>query len=39
MDLRADEQSLYEGRPSWRALMSFYVSGLIAALVLGGSFG
>ena len=36
MDLRADEQSLYEGRPSWRALMSFYVSGLIAALVLGG---
>ena len=36
MDLRADEQPLYEGRPSWRALMSFYVSGLIAAVVLGG---
>ncbi len=36
MELRADEHQLYEGRPSWKALMSFYVSGLIAALVLGG---
>jgi uncharacterized membrane protein YdbT with pleckstrin-like domain len=36
VDLRADEHQLYEGRPSWKALMSFYVSGLIAALVLGG---
>ncbi len=36
MDLRADEHPLYEGRPSWRALMSFYVTGLIAAVVLGG---
>ena len=36
MNLHADEQPLYEGRPSWRALMSFYASGLIAALVLGG---
>jgi uncharacterized membrane protein YdbT with pleckstrin-like domain len=36
VELRADEHPLYEGRPSWRALMSFYVSGLIAAVVLGG---
>ena len=36
VELRADEHQLYEGRPSWKALMSFYVSGLIAALVLGG---
>jgi uncharacterized membrane protein YdbT with pleckstrin-like domain len=35
MDLRSDETVLYEGRPSWRALLSFYTSGLIAALVLG----
>jgi uncharacterized membrane protein YdbT with pleckstrin-like domain len=36
VELRADEHPLYEGRPSWRALMSFYLSGLIAAVVLGG---
>ncbi len=35
MELRADEHPLYEGRPSWRALMSFYVSGLLAALAIG----
>ena len=35
-DLRSDENQLYEGRPSWRALLSFYAGGLIAALVLGG---
>jgi uncharacterized membrane protein YdbT with pleckstrin-like domain len=35
VELRSGEQQLYQGRPSWRALMSFYVGGLIvAALVL-----
>ena len=35
MELRASEHELYEGRPSWRALMSFYVIGIgLAALVL-----
>jgi uncharacterized membrane protein YdbT with pleckstrin-like domain len=35
MELRASERELYEGRPSWRALMSFYVLGIgVAALVL-----
>jgi uncharacterized membrane protein YdbT with pleckstrin-like domain len=35
MDLRPDERALYEGRPSWRALMTFYVAGLgLAAAVV-----
>ena len=35
MELRADERTLYEGRPSWRALMTFYLSGLgLAAAVI-----
>jgi uncharacterized membrane protein YdbT with pleckstrin-like domain len=35
MDLRADERALYEGRPSWRALMTFYVGGIgLAAVVV-----
>ena len=28
MELRAGETELYAGRPSWRALMSFYVGGI-----------
>jgi uncharacterized membrane protein YdbT with pleckstrin-like domain len=35
MELRAGETELYAGRPSWRALMSFYVGGIgLAAVVL-----
>jgi uncharacterized membrane protein YdbT with pleckstrin-like domain len=35
MELRAHETELYAGRPSWRALMSFYVGGIgLAVLVL-----
>jgi uncharacterized membrane protein YdbT with pleckstrin-like domain len=35
MEMRAGERELYEGRPSWRALMSFYLIGVgVAALVL-----
>jgi uncharacterized membrane protein YdbT with pleckstrin-like domain len=35
VELRTGEKQLYQGRPSWKALMSFYVGGLIvAALVL-----
>jgi uncharacterized membrane protein YdbT with pleckstrin-like domain len=35
MELRAHENELYEGRPSWRALMSFYAGGIgLAVLVL-----
>src|SRR5688500_3723363 len=35
MELRAGESALYAGRPSWRALMSFYLGGIgLAVLVL-----
>jgi uncharacterized membrane protein YdbT with pleckstrin-like domain len=34
MDLRPDEQVLYEGRPAWRALLSFYVAGILLAAVV-----
>jgi uncharacterized membrane protein YdbT with pleckstrin-like domain len=35
MELRAGETELYAGRPSWRALRSFYVGGIgLAVLVL-----
>src|SRR5215211_504771 len=33
MELRDGEHPLYQGRPSWRALMSFYISGLGVALL------
>jgi uncharacterized membrane protein YdbT with pleckstrin-like domain len=39
MELRSGERELYEGRPSWRALMSFYVLGIgvaVAVLVILG---
>ena len=34
MELRANERELYEGRPSWRALLSFYLLGIGIALVV-----
>jgi membrane protein YdbS with pleckstrin-like domain len=34
VELRSGEQALYEGRPSWRALGSFYAGGFIAAALL-----
>jgi uncharacterized membrane protein YdbT with pleckstrin-like domain len=34
MDLHPDEHVLYEGRPAWRALLSFYVAGLVLAAVV-----
>jgi uncharacterized membrane protein YdbT with pleckstrin-like domain len=39
MELRASEHELYEGRPSWRALMTFYIGGIglavLAVVILG----
>ena len=32
--MRAGERELYEGRPSWRALMSFYLLGIGAAVLV-----
>jgi len=34
MELRANENELYAGRPSWRALMSFYAGGVGLAVVV-----
>ena len=34
-DLRQGEEVLYEGRPSWRALLGFYAIGVLAAVVAG----
>ena len=34
MDLHPGEQVVFEGHPSWRALLSFYLGGIAAAVVL-----
>jgi uncharacterized membrane protein YdbT with pleckstrin-like domain len=36
MELHPDEQVIFEGHPSWRGTLSFYVRGLLVALVGGG---
>jgi uncharacterized membrane protein YdbT with pleckstrin-like domain len=35
MDLHPGEEIVFEGRPVWRAILSFYVTGLIGAIVIG----
>jgi uncharacterized membrane protein YdbT with pleckstrin-like domain len=35
MDLHPGEDVVFEGHPSWRALLSFYVYGTIAVAVIG----
>ena len=34
MDLHPGEQVVFEGHPSWRALLSFYIGGVAAALAI-----
>jgi uncharacterized membrane protein YdbT with pleckstrin-like domain len=34
MDLHPDEQMVFEGHPSWRGLLAFYISGVGGALVI-----
>ena len=34
IELRAGEESVYQGHPSWRALASFYLLGLLVGLAL-----
>jgi uncharacterized membrane protein YdbT with pleckstrin-like domain len=34
IELRAGETSVYEGHPSWRALMGFYLLGLVLAVAV-----
>jgi uncharacterized membrane protein YdbT with pleckstrin-like domain len=35
MDMHPGEEIVFEGRPVWRAILSFYVTGLIGAIVIG----
>jgi uncharacterized membrane protein YdbT with pleckstrin-like domain len=35
MDLHPDEQIVFEGHPSWRGVLSFYIKGALIALVIG----
>ena len=35
MDLQPGEKVIYEGHPSWRAIIGFYLKGILAAAVLG----
>jgi uncharacterized membrane protein YdbT with pleckstrin-like domain len=35
MDLHPGEQVVFEGHPSWRALLSFYIGGIVGAAVIG----
>jgi hypothetical protein len=35
MDLSPDEQIIFQGHPSWRAILGFYLKGLAIAIVLG----
>jgi uncharacterized membrane protein YdbT with pleckstrin-like domain len=34
MDLQAGEKILYEGHPSWRAILAFYLKGFVGALIV-----
>jgi uncharacterized membrane protein YdbT with pleckstrin-like domain len=35
IDLHAGERIIFEGHPSWRAILSFYLQALLAVLVVG----
>jgi uncharacterized membrane protein YdbT with pleckstrin-like domain len=35
-DLQAGEQVIYEGHPSWRSILGYYLKGLVGALIGGG---
>jgi len=35
MDLHPGEDIVFEGRPVWRSILSFYITGLIAAAIIG----
>lgn len=34
MELHADERIVFEGHPSWRAVLSFYIGGVVGAAVI-----
>jgi uncharacterized membrane protein YdbT with pleckstrin-like domain len=35
VDLHANEHVIYEGHPSWRSILGYYLKGLLAAIVVG----
>ena len=35
MDLRPGESIIYEGHPSWRSILGFYLKGLVVAIAVG----
>jgi uncharacterized membrane protein YdbT with pleckstrin-like domain len=35
MDLEPGERTIYEGHPSWRSILSYYLKGLLVAVVAG----
>ena len=35
MENEQNEQVIYEGRPSWRSILGFYIMGLVVAVVAG----
>ena len=35
MELHSGETIIYEGHPSWRSILSFYLKGLVVAIVIG----
>jgi uncharacterized membrane protein YdbT with pleckstrin-like domain len=35
MDLHPGEQVVFEGHPSWRALLALYIGGIVGAVVIG----
>jgi uncharacterized membrane protein YdbT with pleckstrin-like domain len=34
MDLQSGERVIYQGHPSWRAILGFYLKGILAAVVI-----
>jgi uncharacterized membrane protein YdbT with pleckstrin-like domain len=35
MDLHPGEQIVFEGRPVWRSILAFYITGLVGSIVIG----
>jgi uncharacterized membrane protein YdbT with pleckstrin-like domain len=35
VDLQPGERTIYQGHPSWRAIIGFYLKGIVVALVIG----
>lgn len=38
MDLHAGESIIYEGHPSWRSILAYYLKGLVGALIVAAIF-